>query len=334
LLRLPIVLVLIFLAVSLSRTVAANIICDKCGQPIPSGQEIHFNGKYYHRQCLICDDCGKPLDVAKGAIIQGDKYYHADCFYRNVRKWCYVCGQWIEGSYCVDPWGHPYHKWHDGVHPRCEYCGRFITQEVTEGGIYYDDGRIICHLCLQSAIANQDSASAILEAVRDTLGTIGINIDSSGISIRLLGKDTMEKRFGEHYGNPDGMTRVYYDAVSGDPEYRLYLLYGMPKVRFITAVAHELMHVWLFRNQDPAISNNYQGNKLLIEGSCNIAAYLVLQHYAGEEVRVTLRMIEQNRILHYGLGFHEADHYLVGHDTGQWLEYIKTHSRYPPVSSN
>jgi hypothetical protein len=331
--RFRIVSSVFFLIFLLSAAAAAGVICNKCGEPILGAHEIQLDGKYYHKKCLTCDDCGVALDISQGYIIQGDKHYHADCYNRDVIKWCYVCGQNLDRGYCVDPWGHPYHKRHDGDHPRCDYCRRFVTQEVTNDGVYYSDGRTICSLCLASAIASQDSASAILEAVRDTLATIGIDIDPSGISVRLLGKDAMKKRFGVNYRNPDGMTRAYFDPVTGEPEYRLYLLTGMPKIRFITAVAHELMHVWLFRNQDKAVSNDYPTNKLLIEGSCSLAAYKTLQHYSGEEARVTMMMIEQNRILHYGMGFPEAEHYAATHNTGQWLKYIMTHGKYPSISS-
>jgi len=321
----------------MSASVAANIICEKCGDPILSGKEIRLNGKYYHKQCLTCDYCGKQIDaVGEGVIVQGSNYYHADCFHRHVRKRCYVCGEWIEGSYFTDVWGNSYHKKHEDEedHPRCEYCGRFITQEVTRGGIYYADGRIICHLCLPSAIADQDSARTILEEVRDTLHVIGIDVDISNVSIRLLGKDSMTKRFGGHMGNPDGVSLTDRDPVSGDEVCKIYLLYGMPRIHFIKVVAHELMHVWLWRNQDKEISSKYENNKVLIEGSCNLAAYLVLQHYQGDEVSAALRMIEENRNVHYGSGFREGKQYFDTHDANQWLDYIKTHPRYPAISSN
>ncbi len=334
-LRLRTICILAIVSIAVASQALANRVCEKCGEPILSGYEISWQGKFYHNLCLKCEYCGEPLEpIAKGGMIQGDKYYHATCFYRYVKLRCYVCGEWIEGAYHRDPWGNCYHKHHEDEHPRCEYCWRFITQEVTGGGIYYADGRTICHLCLPSAIADQDSARSILEEVGDTLGGIGVKIDLSDVRIRLLSKDTMEKRFGSKRANANGICMPDEDLMTGERVYKIYLLFGMPRLHFVKVVAHELMHVWLYQNQDAEIQQEYDRHKHFIEGSCNMAAYLALKRYESDEVVNIIDMVQRNRDPHYGSGFREAKQFVDAHSVEDWLELIKTDSRFPPVSGD
>ena len=83
------------------------------------------------------------------------------------------------------------------------------------------------------------------------------------------------------------------------------------------------MHVWLYDNgvddMDPA----------LCEGSCNYAAYLVLQRYPGKESEYIQTAFRDEPDPIYGDGFRGVAEYVEKHGVAGWLGYLRSH-RNPP----
>ena len=115
--------------------------CQHCGEAIQGGY-FETGGKYYHPSHFRCFHCDKRID---GPYTEyKGKNFHNDCFRDNVALRCDLCGGIIQGEYIIDYWGSAYHLRHEKESPMCDSCSRFISPELTKGGVRYDDGRYIC----------------------------------------------------------------------------------------------------------------------------------------------------------------------------------------------
>ncbi|MCX6827365.1 MAG: protein DA1 [candidate division Zixibacteria bacterium] len=335
------------------------IRCDYCKQIITTGSYIEVDGKYYHPHHFLCANCnnsigqsayyekdgqyydslcyfklfvptcaycGKPI-TGKVIEYQGQKY-DEQCFTQHLALRCTLCGDIINGDYMVDFWGNAIHRYHIGKEPQCEYCGRFISPTISNGGQTYSDGRVICGLCAGSAMSSLSEAKATMSAVKNALSGIGITIDDEGIPLTLIDRDQLNRLDqGERTGKLEGYTYYRsYGKPGGPPqsrEFSISILTGMPRLRFIFAMAHELMHVWIFTNApretDPALS----------EGSCNYAAYLVLQMFDSKEADFMRQMIMQNDDPLYGDGFRRVKEFAEKVGLTGWLNYLQ-HNQRPP----
>jgi hypothetical protein len=97
----------------------------------------------------------------------------------------------------------------------------------------------------------------------------------------------------------------------------VYLLNGMPRAQMAATAAHELMHVWQFRNsklrQDPALS----------EGSCNFASYLVLRRIGGQDADYVIDGMLTDPDSIYGEGFRRVKAFAEKNGMPAWLRLLK-----------
>ena len=102
---------------------------------------------------------------------------------------------------------------------------------------------------------------------------------------------------------------------------QIYILQGLPEMSFISTCAHELMHLWFY-------SHNLTDIKpLLLEGSCNMAAYLVLKRQLTPEAEFLIKGLFEDKDKIYGTGFRKVQKLASRLGTAGWLEYLKTHKR-------
>lgn len=272
---------------------------------------------------LRCDYCGER--ITGDYIVVDSHLYHTACYENHIALRCAVCGQIIKGKYYVDYWGNAVHAYHKDEVPHCEYCGRYISDYSTGGGFRYADGRIVCKLCEKTAVEDSAAVDTIKKQVGAILKTYGIDIGDQFIPITLVDKTAMA-RLDNSRIDPNGYTyieRTTSFGVTVQQHLEVFLLDGMPRMHVIATLAHELMHVWLYNkapdDMDPA----------LCEGSCNYAAYLVMEKYPGKEseyIRDTFRN-ETDSI--YGDGFRGVADYVDKRGTAKWLSYLKS-KRNPP----
>ncbi len=272
---------------------------------------------------LRCDYCGQPI---VGDYIVADSHsYHTSCYENHVALRCAVCGQIINGEHYVDFWGNAVHAYHKGVEPQCEYCGRFISEYTTGGGFRYGDGRIVCKLCEKTAVEDSATVDTIRSQIIALFNTFGIAIDDGYIPISLVDKKVMARLDNDHI-DPNGYTYIEKTTSLGitvEQNLDIFLLDGMPRLHVVATLAHELMHVWLYDNgpddMDPA----------LCEGSCNYAAYLVLQQYPGKESEYIQTTFRDEPDSIYGDGFRRVAEYVEDNGVAEWLSYLKSHRNSP-----
>jgi len=97
----------------------------------------------------------------------------------------------------------------------------------------------------------------------------------------------------------------------------------MPRAHFVTTLAHELMHVWLFRNAPIEMDD------LLCEGSCNYASYLVLKQWQQDDVAYELHTLQDDPDEVYGEGYRRVAEYVSRQGVAQWLEYLRENEQGP-----
>jgi hypothetical protein len=301
--------------------------CAACGQAI-SGAYFETKGRFYHPEHFLCAYCGEPIKSAY-TTYRGENY-HSRCFEEHVALRCAICGGVVQGQYIIDFWGNAYHMRHKGEVPACDFCMRFITDELYDGSIRYSDGRILCRICAKSAVKKIGGARAIMRQVADHLRRFGIDVDTDRVQLHLIGLKQMQllvhKPAHGLRGFADYQEERNLIGIRRRQQVDIYVLYGAPRIEMAATLAHELTHVWQFFNgsleADPALS----------EGSCNYAAYLTLRKLGGPESEFIMqRMIDDDDPV-YGGGFRRVKRYAEENGLANWLVLLRKNQSLPQYS--
>ena len=238
---------------------------------------------------------------------------------------CSVCGGNITGKYIQDFWGNNYHSGHLSTNPPCEYCGRLISKPSTGGGTTYKDGRRICALCKSEAVEDEKRGLEILYQANSLLHKAGIALKPFHPSFNLLDRNTLKRRSGR--GEEQGFTHTKRKTDSRgkilELKIRVFILHGLPYHAFLSTAAHELMHAWL------QLNGRGDAKKWLIEGSCNMAAYLVLRLKGGLKSEYQIFQMREQRDKVYGKGFNKVLAFVNRRGVKTWLNVLHTRTRLP-----
>jgi hypothetical protein len=180
--------------------------------------------------------------------------------------------------------------------------------------------------CRKTAINTEGQALKLFREVELRLRNVGIEINSDDIELHLVNKNELREIAGGKMADPNGYTLYNYSTVMGKTvsrEFDLYVLDGMPREEYITAAAHELMHVWQYER------SNADKDRAFCEGSCNFAAYLVLEQLTGDEVRYTIKKLEENPSPDYGDGFRRVKKMVEDKGVTFWLNHLKSRYSFP-----
>jgi hypothetical protein len=241
----PRFLLLIVVLLLIAGSASGEIMCHQCGYII-DGAYVRAEGHYYHPEHFACGHCGRTIDG--DYIVYEDKNYHGSCYRMNVALRCSLCDQIINGTYIQDYWGNNYCKFHEGQNKQCEYCHRFISEELTGGAVTYNDGRHVCRICQNSAVTDEDDIQEYMEKVADVMSDYGIDVDLDKLDLHMVDIKEMQKRTGQKYHTLQGYAD--YREHSGlfglikDEDVSIYVLWGMPEADVVATLAHELTHIW------------------------------------------------------------------------------------------
>jgi len=357
--RYPVVLVILLIMVFATATAADDQkICASCNRPITTGQYIQADAQYFHADHFICAYCRKPIGNARYFTQNGLRYdstcfvneisarcaycgkpvgtnwvtydgreYHQECYNGFVALRCSFCGEIIDGECLRDQWGNTYHEYHKNE-PRCQYCGRLFTAS-TNGGERFSDGRSECGLCLENAVRKKADAEAIMQEVKATLASHGINIDKDKLPLKLV--DVGQLRAGLPTGRGEvelqGITqwekRTWLYGLVDRYDFDISVLHSLPRMHYYATIAHELMHVWLTLNAPLNQSST------MVEGTSNYAAYLVLKEFRDEESERLIEQMTSSADPDYGEGFRQVKAQVELRSLPGWLEYLKKNERPP-----
>ena len=200
---------------------------------------------------------------------------------------CSICENQIKDKeYYIDAWGNPFHIYHKKIGQFCECCSRVISKKITNGGYKLKDGRYICSLC-DASIIQASNIQKSLDKVIQTLRQNGINnIKIDEIKIELINKLKMS----EHYKSGEiehlkGLTKVNPNE---SKIFQVYILNNLPKIQFEAILAHELLHIWLFKK-------NIKLDKSIMEAFCNLGSYLIYSLNDTKFSKIHLLSLENSK---------------------------------------
>ncbi len=356
--RIVIKLLLVVVLIGSVPTASAKRICDQCKQVITGGRSIEVDGRFFHTEHFNCGYCSKSIGSQKfyeheGAYYDSDCYaehiatrcrycnkpilsnyvkaegepYHHDCYLDHVAVRCVFCGIPISDQYYTDPFGNVCCSEHYENAPVCFSCKRFLYGGKDSPHRKYADGRLICGSCLATAVTGLDEAEKILREIKEQLNEAGISI-SPNVDISLVTLEQLHEVSDEVL--PDQLGVAVFEEQRWDNgevaarDYRIHVLVGLPEYHFRSVIAHELMHVWIFRNGQAETID-----PLLSEGSCNYSAYLILLRDKSEVAGLMRERMLADDDSVYGEGFRKVKEYVERVGTNRWLAYLRDNSRPP-----
>lgn len=190
---------------------------------------------------------------------------------------CAVCGNEINGRYWRDGWGNVACVHHEVK--TCFACwriiGKYSTLSSVTGQIGYKMGenRQVCGLCQETCVNSTSDIAKSRDFVIRLLGKVGFKIETNGLeSIKVITKEEMQKK------SPNAEGLCVSTIHPNNPKLttsQIFILNGMPKIKFESVLAHEILHFWIFYN---GIEHNDS-----VEGFCNIGEALVLNFYTSRQ---------------------------------------------------
>lgn len=246
---------------------------------------------------------------------------------QKIAPTCPICNESIRGTVVQDFWGNIYCARHELERPHCEYCGRLVIRALTGGGLEFPDSRVICNLCLKTAIYLDETARPRIEGVGQWLLDRGMNFGSITLAVRLMQVPELE-RISKHTGTSLlGVTfRQEIPTYQGPPIRRVSgigLLWGLPQVVFEGVAAHELGHAWLFVNHIESLEAWGE------EGFCNLLMYQWFQQIGTREAEYQMWQLETRPDPLYGDGFRKVRQLFDKYNLDKLIEYLLTHHTLP-----
>ena len=177
-------------------------------------------------------------------------------------------------------------------------------------------------LCHKTAVETPDKGKKILQIVHDELELLGIKISPFKPEFYLIDRSRLKSMAGQ--SEKQGFARYQRETVNGQLKsfkLQIYILKGLPESSFITACAHELMHVWFYSRNITDLSPRLE------EGSCNFASYLLLKKKKDPESAYRIRELMEDNSPVYGKGFQRVLKMAEAKGSAYWLAYIQNHKR-------
>lgn len=352
-----VVIVLGGMALSGNYAVLANMICAHCQKPIDQGRWVEVDGRTYHAEHFLCAQCDQPIGNARYFTIDGRSYdsacfiehiaprcnycgkpvsgewitndsgnYHSSCYFEHVAPRCLVCKRPISGEYFFDEFGMTVCADHKDNVRQCHACSRLLSEQGGHQSQPYGDGRLMCAGCRKTAVSDVDDARHLMREVIEDLRGEGIEINGR-IDLRLVNQRELTDLSHEFIEDRLGVT-IYektglIPGVWSFKDFKICILYGLPKTLLRSVLAHELMHVWIFKNGPT------DQDRQLCEGSCEYASFLVLSRNPSEESRFYVDRLRENPDPIYGEGFRKVSAMVGEIGKDKWLTYLKENSTAP-----
>lgn len=198
---------------------------------------------------------------------------------------CATCGSLLLGPVYFSAWGKRFCTRHE-LWDRCTGCRLPLGDPAS--------GRSLCADCRPTAVLVQDDVRRVLPLIRNQLGALGVTLRSR-TKVRLVDRTQLATTHPGEAGQVTGMT-----LMRGSAAIEIRVLFGLTHARFGCAVAHELMHAYLFERRYPRVDPRSE------EGICELLALAWVRRRAGPLYEAEARRLEQNPDPVYGEGLRLA----------------------------
>ena len=307
-----------------------HFICSNCLKAITHQLFYEHDGKYYDSTCFAtfitkrCDYCGKP--IIDEAVNFETNTYHASCYNESVGQRCVVGGEVVTNQFFIDDRGNAVCQNHKEEALRCNACQQFLTPVYNGGWEQLTDGRHICTQCAGTAVYEIRDANELIEEVKAELEAAGIDVDEK-YKLAFVSLQELNSKFDDYLVDHLGVTLYQKSEMLGglfsSKKFEIRVLYGLPRSLLRSVLAHELMHVWLFANAPQP------QNQQMCEGTCQYAAYLVLQNDQTDDGRYFLDYLMKQEDEIYGEGFNKVLGYVNSVGLNPWLDYLRENKDAP-----
>lgn len=244
---------------------------------------------------------------------------------------CRACNQPIgPGPYLVDAWQDAYHSEHAAVR-RCLFCSRGITAFTDPGAQLPGSQHFACGRCFARGVQSLPAALRLQEDTRRRMARWGVVLPPN-LPLRLAPEPELRRLSSRHPGQGAtvrGLTErsAWVEQGSGRErrrEVRFVMMAGMPPEEFQSVMAHEMMHAWIYLEQQPAHSS------ALEEGACNLTAYYLLQELGGGEAQRVKADLYRSLDPVYGEGLRRAIRLVQRVQFPGLVEVLRKRGDFPP----
>lgn len=186
----------------------------------------------------------------------------------------------------------------------CDFCFAKLM-----GGEYdrLRDGRERCIRCSRTVVSSSERFVEVFLETRRNLETAFAITISAAMTVRMVNAREIARRTGETFQPTPGVdARVLGFATASRAGYSLYIENGSPKLAAITTIAHELTHIWQYRNwDDKEIGARYgAAHRLAVsEGMATWAQIQYLLDIREYEYADRQEAYAEQRTDEYGVGF-------------------------------
>jgi len=302
--------------------------CAGCHRVIFAGY-VTALGQTWHPEHFTCRARGQVID--SGSFVAHDQAaYHERCYRDHVLPKCRICAAPITGAYVADSWSNVYCARHAQEHPSCEYCRRLVCQALTNGGLRYPDGRVVCNWCVHDGVFTDERAEPLALAIAAWMRSEGLVADRVTLQVQLLDVPSMAKeQAGYGTGAALGLAVKKWQTVGGQEVGRrvtgIRVLWGLPRDLFEGVMAHEITHAWLFVNHVDNLPDWQE------EGFCNLVMDRLYATRNTPEARYHRSCLERDPDPVYGVGFRRVRGLLSSMTFQGLVSWIVTNRRLPPI---
>jgi len=307
-----------------------HFICSNCLKPIAHQRFFIHEDRYYDSVCLVnfvaerCEYCGYP--IIDESIYFDAKMYHATCYNEFVGQRCVVCGETAQGEFLVDSRGNAVCKEHHDQAASCHACRQFLSPVQNGRWSQYQDGRITCRQCDATAVNNIEEGRKLAAEVQAELEAAGVTVDQK-FKLSFVSLHELNRASENVQADQLGVTLYEKSEMLGglvsSKKFEIRVLYGLPRAQLRAVLAHELMHVWQFAQAAQP------QNQPMCEGTCQYAAYLILQNDETADGRYFLDYLLSQDDKIYGQGFQNVLGYVNSVGLNAWLDYLEHNKEAP-----
>ena len=199
----------------------------------------------------------------------------------------------------------------------CDFCGREIMGVEFETLI---DGRERCTECSRTAIKTEKEFKDIYAEVKRNMESFyGIRINA-GIKVQMVNSKRLHKKIRRRFIPTRGQDpRVIGVAIKDKNGFSLLIENGAPRMQSMMTIAHELTHIWQYKNWDAKQIRAKYGEKLELEIYEGMAKWAEIQYAYLLNEATTARLEEYSTMRRddeYGRGFARyAANYKITHES-------------------
>lgn len=248
---------------------------------------------------------------------------HSPLHQQNIL--CPICHSVLLGEISYDYWGNQFCFRHHKEYSHCYSCSRLVTAALTQGGLSYPDGRVICSICRKSEVVRPEQARVIADKVKSQLENVGIRFGNFSVPLRFVDQADLVGMSNSHSAQkPTGLTRI--QTTTGGGEQRvidILILYGLPEEHTASVLAHELGHAWMSLNRFPDV------NEVVSEGIAELIDFFWLSSLSSLESRFRINLKKQNIDPIYGTGFQHAYNSTQLYGFEKMIQYVRQYRRFP-----